>query len=551
MARPIAPRFEIRVLKDKSVSDNAQVPATDAVINFCRAGATVSATVVVPASATSAPVSVFDVGQVIVGDTVRIGAGPGTLTVSGLATNQVRVANPTSSPITLTSGTRLVPTNGRPNVYMDPLCSVSLGNLLYPDSAGQAAAYLPNNRMDYDVAIPNQPLRLYVDGTGMLGRSDRAWNDLRDFGGNLQAAIDALPPGGGTVFVPRGTWLMTSGATVNTPSVTIMGEQACSVLRAATANAFDLVTVNATNFQMRDLALDGAATSQDLSGRSCLYIRGLGTSGHLILDVLLQNVTLTGAPGHGLNMEDVIIIIAEGCHFDGNKGGGVRIDNGTQNPQGSTTTQFLSCTFSQNGERGCVVNNVTVLTFRGCSLKGNQGGATAQGNAIDALGCNRIDILSSHFGPAGTATAPDQFILVTGSGSAVVDACLFDGGADPAKQPAQAIHLAVGPSSRICSCAGMGLRSFLAFLDPQSLECVEMGNVELDQAVVRIKCDAPSETQRLTSMSRWSLGVPFLNSDADLPAGSDSVVPGAFAWVRLDDNLKVWDGFGWRFVSLS
>ena len=36
MARPIAPRFEIAVLKDKSGTDKAQVPATDATVNLYR-----------------------------------------------------------------------------------------------------------------------------------------------------------------------------------------------------------------------------------------------------------------------------------------------------------------------------------------------------------------------------------------------------------------------------------------------------------------------------------------------------------------------------------
>jgi hypothetical protein len=526
------------------------VPATDAVINFYRSGATVSATTVVPASATGAQVPVFDLGQVATGDTVRIGVGPGTLTVSGLATNQVRVANPTSSPITLTSGSRLVPTNNRPNVYTDPLCSVALGSLLYPDSTGQASAYLPNNRMDYDVAIPGHSTRLYVDGAGMLGRSDRAWNDLRDFGGDLQAAINALPPAGGTVFVPRGVWLLTSGVTVDGLNVSIVGEQQGSVLRAATANAFDLITVNAAFFQMRDLTLDGAATEQDPAGKSCLYIRGFGTSGHLILDVFLQNVTFTGAPNRGLKMEDVIIFIADGCHFDGNKGVGAWMDNGTIDPQGSTTTQFIGCTFNQNGDRGCRANNVTVLTFRGCSFEGNRGAVAGQGNAIDALGCNRIDILSSYFGPADTAAALDQFILVTGSGSVAVDACWFDGGADAAKQPAQAVHLVVGPSSRVSNCAGKQLRSYLAVFDAASVDCVEFGNTETDQPAVRLLCEAPSQAQRLIGMSRRSLTAPMVDLEANLPSSATDVLLGAIAWVHQSEILKVWAG-SWQLISLE
>jgi len=70
----------------------------------------------------------------------------------------------------------------------------------------------------------------------------------------VQAAVDALPEDGGIVFVPRGTWPVTAGVMIEKPNVTILGETAGSVLRAATANAFDLMTVKRHNFQIRDVA---------------------------------------------------------------------------------------------------------------------------------------------------------------------------------------------------------------------------------------------------------------------------------------------------------
>jgi hypothetical protein len=428
---------------------------------------------------------------------------------------------------------------------MDPLCTAPLGSFLNVDTQGRASAYLASDRVDYDVAIPGQTPRLYVDGAGLIGRSDQRWSDLRDFGGSLQNAINALPPDGGIVFVPRGTWLLSSGATVNKPNVTIMGEQAGTVIKAASPNSYDLITVTQTNFQLRDLTLDGNAPQPDSNGKCCLHINGLG----VFLDATLQNVTITGGARYGLWVQDVHVFLAEACHFDSNQGSGACVE--WLLIPNIDTAQFIACTFSGNGDRGCVAVTLAVLSFLGCTFDGNKGGTDVDhGNGLDALACSRVDVLSSFFTNPGTPQTPAQFLRLSGCQAAVVDGCRFEGGATAQKRPLQGVLFAASSSARLSSCAGNNLTNYLAVFDSQSLDSIELGNSEFAQPVPRIACQA--DAQRFVGMSRMSISAPCVATESDLPNDIQNVLPGALAWVKETKQLKIWNGaLPWKTVTLT
>jgi len=468
------------VLKPKSVSDSAQVPATDATIKFYRAGATVSADVTVPALQPNVPVQVFDPGLLAVNDAVRpgTGAGPGTLIVSGVSPTQLLVSSNMGADVLLGVGTRLVPTNSQPSVYLDPLCTVPLGTFVNADSAGRAYAYLANDRVDYDVSIPGQPLRLYVDGAGLIGRSDRRWNDIRDFGGNLQAAIDALPADGGIVFVPRGTLWLTSGVTVNTPNVTILGEQANSVISVATGNLFDLITARQPNFQMRDVVLDGNASSSDATGKSCLVVQGVGVSGNAVRGVALWNVSLNNAPRYGLWLRDVEDFHAQSCMVGGNRISGVRIEK-VSAP--ITVARFVGGEIGQNLGFGLQAVGVTGVTLVGTTFEHNQVvGGENDGAGVDVESCGRVEIRSCYFENASNqaGAGSKQFVAVRSCPGAVVTECWFQGGTIVNVRPSRAMKFISSRKSRISNTGAAGLADYFAIFDSGSPDCVEFGNID-------------------------------------------------------------------------
>jgi hypothetical protein len=558
MARPIAPRFEIRVLKDKSVSDNAQIPAPDAVINFYRAGATVSDAVTIPPFAVSVPVNIFDPGALVLNDRVHSDTGTGILIVSGITyPDQLLITSNIGSAITLPLGSRLVPIDNRPNAFMDPLGTFPIGTSLPVDAAGRASAYLMNDRVDHDVTIPGQQTRLFVDAAGTLGRSDEAWNDIRDFGLSVQAAIDALPADGGTVFVPTGTWTLTSGVTVAKPNVTIMGEQLGSTLRPSTPNSFDLITVNQTNFQMRDIILDGGTLGPYANGKSCLVVRGAGVSQHDVRGVALWKVRLNNAPRYGLWLRDVEDFYARSCFMTGNGIAGVRVERISA---ATTLARFVGGEIGQNLGRGLQAVGVTAVLAAGCTFEGNRVvGGEDDGAGVDVESCTRVELRSCYFEDANnnTTTPTKQFVAIRSCPSAVVTECWFKDDLNPDNANSVArrgVKFIGSPRSRLSNCVGRGMHDYLAVFDSSSLDCVEMGCFEhgLDAplAFPRFLIDAGS----IISMSRRAVSIPRQADENSFPAPT-SVLPGAMVWVNSPavghSKLQVWDGGSWRNTTLT
>jgi len=553
MARPISPRFDIRVLKDKSTSDSAQVPATDAVINFYRAGATVSEEITIPPLAEYVTVKIFDPGRLAVNDVVRSDTNTSHFVVSEITSpTELKLTSNMGSTFTLPLGSRLVPTNNPPSAYLDPLGTFPLGSSLAMDAAGRASAYLTSDRVDFDVSIPGQPLRLHVDGGGAFGRSDQAWNNIRDFGGNLQAAIDALPADGGTVFVPCGDWPQASGVTVDKPNVTILGEQLGSVLRPKDSLTFDLITVNQTNFQMRDVTLDGKASAGDPNGKCCLVVRGVGLSRHTVRGVALWHVWLTGAPRYGLWLRDVEDFYAQSCMIVANQGSGVRIERVSA---ATTVSRFVGGEIGQNHLRGLQAVGVSGVLLVGCTFEGNRAvGGEDDGVGVDIESCTRVELRSCYFEDAWnhTDTPSKQFVAIRSCASAIVTECWFKDDLDPEhanRVARRGVKFIESPWSRLSNCAGRGLHDYLAVFDANSPDCVEMGSFEagLDAPLTfpRLQIDAGS----FIGMSRRALSVPRHPGETDLPP-SAAMLRGAIAWVDQPDpghsNFQVWDGSCWN-----
>lgn len=549
MARPIAPRFEITVLKDKNPpGDLAQVPA-GATINFYRQGATVANPVTVMPGLPNAVAAVHDSGRLAVADTVRVGSTALTLGVSGIdSPTQVQLNNSGPDPVVISAGTRLIPTNDRPSAFADPRCTVSLGaSITSSSSDGRASAYLTEDRVDYEVVIPGQPTRLYVDGAGVFGRSDQMWTDLRDFGGSLQAALDSLPAEGGKILVPIGEWLVPAGVIIDKPGVTIEGAGYGSVLRAQTPNAYDMITVDQSYFRMRDLKIDGGATTADPNGKSCVVIRGLGVSGNLVLGEYFENVMFTRAPRYGLFVHDAIVLLAEGCQFESNPGSGAMLKT-QPNGGGVTTVRFIGCTFSKNGSRGCEADQVTSFTFMGCTFEGNKGGTgTSEGNGLEAKNCPKIEVLSCYFRDPDTAVAPKNFLALDTCDGSLVDGCYFDGGPIGAKRPDRGALFKNSDSSRMSSCGGKRLTSQLAKFDLDSFDCIELGNSEAESLASGTVVRLVAEGERFVGMSRRAIAPPALVAAIDRPSGA--ATPGSLVW--FGGQLQVWTGSEWKNVVLT
>jgi hypothetical protein len=298
MAREVLPRFELTVLRNKTESDNTQVPADGASINFYRQGATVQTTATIQVGSYGGTIAVLCAGQVEAGDVLRVGTTTDRLTVVQVASaTQLLVRWAGSSSYTVLQGTRLWIVNGRPVAFADSAGTMAIASSIPVESGtGFATAYLSADRFDFEVLIPGQATRYYLDQAAGFGRSDQRWNDIRDFGGSIQAALDALPPTGGVVFVPRGTWVLSAGVAIAKPNVSITGERALSVIRPASANVIDLLTITGARCRLRDLVLDGVDTAYRTNGKSCAVVSAQATS--------FERVVVRKAPRHGVWIKD-------------------------------------------------------------------------------------------------------------------------------------------------------------------------------------------------------------------------------------------------------
>jgi hypothetical protein len=152
MTQAFLRRFDVSVLKNKSLEDNAQVPLPNARVDFYLQGATASAATTIATSG-STTISVYDVGQIIAGSELQVGLGGRPVSVASVnpATPSVTVTNSTGSSISVAVGTRLIVTSNRPTVYTDPFGTVPVSgaSAISADSNGRAQCYVSQRLFDY------------------------------------------------------------------------------------------------------------------------------------------------------------------------------------------------------------------------------------------------------------------------------------------------------------------------------------------------------------------------------------------------------------------
>ena len=188
-------RFDFVVFKNKSTTDAAQVP-TVGTLSFYRQGATVKTlTTLLP---TDPPIdrdiTVEDIGQIQIGDTISIGFSGQPFQVTGLVGRaKVRILYTGTSSLQVAAGTRLVAPSVQ--LFKDAVGSQPLGAPYSSDNTtGRFSAYVGASRFDFTVVGSGLPMRSYIDNEGGPTISALGWLMARDFS-SLDAAIAACPDG--------------------------------------------------------------------------------------------------------------------------------------------------------------------------------------------------------------------------------------------------------------------------------------------------------------------------------------------------------------------
>lgn len=246
--------FETTVNKPFSGSDDRLIPAASLSVAVHRQGATAAETKSI--AITDTTLAVRDPGALRVGETIQLGTdATETMTVTSIdSRTQVTIKSTTGSPVSVSSGDRLVPQT-KPTIYAEPTGAASTSNPLTTDSLGYASCYVYEQAVDYILSGSGYTTLLVEDHR--TGAVDSVFNVL-DYGAVGDGATDDEPAlnrlfdqvallapdeGIATIYFPRGVYylktpLVPDGENVTgaVSNIAIKGEKG-AVLKAATTAA--------------------------------------------------------------------------------------------------------------------------------------------------------------------------------------------------------------------------------------------------------------------------------------------------------------------------
>jgi len=385
-------RFTRQFLKNYSGGDSRQVPASGSSLKVFRQGATVRTATTLYEGITTT-VDVYDCGAVLVGDTVTFycdGSQIGTVEAVNVAARTVGISYADSGSVELPVGVRITPTSPSPApiVYSDTAGTTALtDSVIVLDSAGNCEFYSRAARFDALLYGGGITQRLYADLESGWSRGGSSRINARDYP-TIQAAINALPPDGGTLFIPAGeykhdTTPSFSGITISTANVIVEGERGTILhMDESGNNNVNLITLKNGGITIRDLILRGPG----VSGSGCgIKLPGQNASGSDIdvAGLVFQDLTIYDTASWGIQLLTVDpkaqwnhVLERVGCYF-AKSGGSVNIGPNTTGPVqiSMRDCQFNGPSFGTYGSggglrRGCVhLENCVNVVIDNCTFQ--------------------------------------------------------------------------------------------------------------------------------------------------------------------------------------
>ena len=374
-------RFDTVVLKNKSGSDAAQVPALGT-FTFFRQGATVkSTTTLLPADPPmQRTLNVENTGMIAVGDSVRIGFNGPSFTVTAVTTpGSLKILYTEQTSMLVTAGTRLVAPEITP--YKDVLGKSPLSAPYTSDATtGRFGCFISATRYDSQVVIAGSALRTYVDQFGGPVTSFPPYVSARDFA-SLEDAIAACPDDQETtISLEPGTYTRTTTLVIPpTKRIRLLGAGRDLTVLSCADPLVDVVWVQGNHCTLESLSVKGPGTialggQPEDSGRGVVVGR-LGAGALPVQDFAMR----------GCHVHDTA---SWAVWFVGWEDAG-----GVPNNSLCLLSRLDRCELSGNQAHGLlrVRRGCTTLTFSGCALLHNKG----YGACIE--NCEQVTILETVF----------------------------------------------------------------------------------------------------------------------------------------------------------
>jgi hypothetical protein len=235
-------------------------------------------------------------------------------------------------------------------------------------------------------------LMVTVAGQAQAAKPSASWINAAEVGG-LQAALDALPKTGGTVYLPAGRYVFTKP-----------------------------VTKRLVEGQHLFLVGDGRATvlvNEDRKGQDLLHIVGAVGQWWPDLKITIRDLTLLGnhQSGDALVVEYPNDTLIDGCFFQGHGGKAIWLK-----VQGTNVT-CRDC-WIRDCKRGVYAEHIHHLTLSGVqtrSLKEKGGQEQAEHVFLD-YDCREVRIVNNHF-----AYGQNEAIILDGTAQHVISGNTIEG----------------------------------------------------------------------------------------------------------------------------
>ena len=370
-------RVNLQFYKDKNPpSDLSQVPAAAATYSVFRQGASLSSGVFISSSSTYR-IPLYSLGHVRIDDTLQLARDLSMILIVvdlDPAGKWIDVQyDYQGQPLSLAAGDRLIPINSPPTLFADFTGSTALGsNVVTLDNAGRATFFCRFTIYDA-VLVGAGPTRVLLDQRGGWATELNA----ADFS-SIQAAVNALPPSGGTVFVPGGTWSDTEEPRFSSRGSSTLTLPADKSVRLVGASARGTVIRSSSPTQPIVLALGDDSSIEAMTIESTANPPGTGTpSRGVVVGRTTGNLTrfalhdciIRNTPGYGLYIQGTeaspwLVVL---CNYSRVRVTGNKSEGGIWVGKGVTTQCFDDC---------------SVLEFKGTAFRAQEGAGLTLGGCL-------------------------------------------------------------------------------------------------------------------------------------------------------------------------